>query len=63
MNKLGWHIPSQSSLRRWMVKWLAENKVAFTYATNPDAYNNKYRTAIEEMYPWMGQPNDVWEFD
>ncbi|WP_454009966.1 DNA-binding protein [Aeromonas sp. Marseille-Q7275] len=63
MNQLGWQIPSQSSLRRWLVKWLAENKVAFTYATNPDAYNNKYRTAIEEMYPWMGQPNDVWEFD
>jgi transposase InsO family protein len=63
MNQLGWHIPSQSSLRRWMVKWLADNKVAFTYATNPDAYNNKYRSAIEEMYPWMAQPNDVWEFD
>ncbi|MNG85409.1 Integrase core domain protein [compost metagenome] len=63
MNLLGWYIPSQSSLRRWLVKWLAENKVAFTYATNPDAYNNQYRTAIEEMYPWMAQPNDVWEFD
>lgn len=63
MNRLGWHIPSQSSLRRWLVKWLSDNKVAFTYATNPDAYNNKYRTAIEEMYPWMSQPNDVWEFD
>lgn len=63
MNQLGWHIPSQSSLRRWMVKWLSDNKVAFTYATNPDAYNNKYRSAIEEMYPWMAQPNDVWEFD
>ncbi|MFM4963763.1 DNA-binding protein [Aeromonas bivalvium] len=63
MNRLGWQIPSQSSLRRWLVKWLAQNKVAFTYATNPDAYNNKYRTAIEEMYPWMAQPNDVWEFD
>ncbi|HHQ4673264.1 TPA: DNA-binding protein [Aeromonas veronii] len=63
MNQLGWQIPSQSSLRRWMVKWLAENKVAFTYTTNPDAYNNKYRSAIEEMYPWMAQPNDVWEFD
>ncbi|WP_339009621.1 DNA-binding protein [Aeromonas popoffii] len=63
MNQLGWHIPSQSSLRRWMAKWLSDNKVAFTYATNPDAYNNKYRSAIEEMYPWMAQPNDVWEFD
>ena len=63
MNLLGWYIPSQSSLRRWLVKWLVENKVAFTYATNPDAYNNQYRTAIEEMYPWMAQPNDVWEFD
>ncbi|BBG84599.1 transposase [Aeromonas hydrophila] len=63
MNQLGWHIPSQSSLRRWMAKWLSDNRVAFTYATNPDAYNNKYRSAIEEMYPWMAQPNDVWEFD
>ncbi|MGL5216978.1 MAG: DNA-binding protein [Aeromonas hydrophila] len=63
MNQLGWRIPSQSSLRRWLVKWLSDNKVAFTYATNPDAYNNKYRSAIEEMYPWMAQPNDVWEFD
>ena len=63
MNQLGWQIPSQSSLRRWLVKWLSDNKVAFTYATNPDAYNNKYRTAIEEMYPWLGAPNDCWEFD
>lgn len=63
MNQLGWSVPSQSSLRRWLGKWLAENKVAFTYATNPDAYNNQYRTAIETMYPWMMAPNDVWEFD
>ncbi|MCH7371060.1 DNA-binding protein [Aeromonas sp. MR16] len=63
MNACGWLIPSASSLRRWLVKWLAANKVAFTYATNPDAYNNQYRTAVEEMYPWMSRPNDVWEFD
>lgn len=63
MNQLGWHIPSQSSLRRWLGKWLAENKVAFTFATNPEGYNNQYRTAVEEMYPWVSRPNDVWEFD
>lgn len=63
MNRLQWEIPSQSSLRRWLGKWLSDNKVAFTYATDPDGYNNKYRTAIETMYPWMNMPNDVWEFD
>ncbi|MFB3948967.1 DNA-binding protein [Aeromonas veronii bv. sobria] len=35
MNQLGWLIPSQSSLRRWLVKWLAENKMAFTYGSVP----------------------------
>jgi putative transposase len=63
MNERGWLIPSPSSLRRWLSNWISENKVAFTYATNPDAYNNQYRTAIETMYPWMTAPNDVWEFD
>lgn len=63
MNQLDWEVPSASSLRRYLVKWLAENKVAFTFATNPEGYNNQYRTAVEEMYPWMSRPNDVWEFD
>lgn len=63
MNNRSWLIPSASSLRRWLSNWLKVNKVAFTYATNPDAYNNSYRTAIEAMYPWMTGPNDVWEFD
>ncbi len=63
INHCGWQLPSVSTLRRWLLKWLNEHKVAFTYATNPDAYNNHYRTAIEGMYPWMSRPNDVWEFD
>jgi len=63
MNQLGWQVPSASSLRRYLVKWLAENKVAFTFVTNPEGYNNHYRTAVEEMYAWISRPNDVWEFD
>lgn len=64
MNQLEWDIPSASCIRRYITKWLSENKAAFTYLTNPDAYNNQYRTAIETMYQEiMSQPNDVWEFD
>lgn len=63
MNQLDWDVPSASSLRRYLTRWLSDNKAAFTYVTNPDAYNNQYRTAVETMYQWMSQPNDVWEFD
>ncbi|WP_419181038.1 DDE-type integrase/transposase/recombinase [Gallaecimonas kandeliae] len=65
VNKQGlpWEIPSPSSIRRWLVTWIDANKVAFTFTTNPKGFNNKYRTAVERMYPWMAAPNDVWEFD
>lgn len=63
MNQLDWDVPSASSLRRYLTRWLSDNKAAFTYVTNPDAYNNQYRSAVETMYQWMTQPNDVWEFD
>lgn len=56
-------VPSMSSIRRWVTGWMEKNVVAFTYVTDPKGYNNKYRTAIETMYPWMKSPNDVWEFD
>lgn len=62
-NELAWEIPSQSSLRRWLTGWLKEHEVAFAFTTNPKKYNDKYRTAIEQTYPWMRAPNDVWEFD
>ncbi len=63
MNQLDWEVPSASSLRRYLTRWLSDNKAAFTFVTNPDAYNNQYRSAVETMYPEMCQPNDVWEFD
>jgi transposase InsO family protein len=62
-NGLPWAVPSQSSLRRWLTRWLDANQAAFAFATNPKKYNDKYRTAVERMYPWMKAPNDVWEFD
>lgn len=62
-NGLAWEVPSASSLRRWLTGWLKEHEVAFTFATNPKKYNDKYRTAVERMYPWVNAPNDVWEFD
>lgn len=62
-NQLAWDVPSRSSLRRWLTGWLKEHEVAFAYTTNPKQYNDKYRTAIEQTYPWMRAPNDVWEFD
>lgn len=58
-----WQIPSVSSIRRWVLKWVDQNQAAFTFVTNPKKFNDKYRTAVEQTYPWMTAPNDVWEFD
>lgn len=62
-NQLAWDVPSQSSLRRWLTGWLKEHEAAFAFTTNPKKYNDKYRSAVEQTYPWMRAPNDVWEFD
>lgn len=58
-----WQIPSVSTIRRWVLKWVDQNQAAFTFVTNPKKFNDKYRTAVERTYPWMAAPNDVWEFD
>ncbi|MGI2159464.1 DNA-binding protein [Shewanella baltica] len=58
-----WQIPSISSIRRWVNKWISQNQAAFTFTTNPKKFNDKYRTAVEQTYSWMAAPNDVWEFD
>nr|WP_067289788.1 DNA-binding protein [Marinobacterium profundum] len=62
-NGMGWEIPSPSSIRRWVVQWSADNQAAIAYVTDPNRYNSKYRSAVEQAYPWMSQPNDIWEFD
>jgi len=62
-NAMGWTIPSNSAIRRWVIQWQADNQAAIAYVTDPDRYHSAYRSAVERMYPWMSQPNDVWEFD
>ncbi|WP_445945462.1 DNA-binding protein [Shewanella sp.] len=58
-----WQVPSVSSIRRWVNKWADDNQAAYVFTTNPKKFNDKYRSAVEKMYPWMTAPNDVWEFD
>lgn len=58
-----WVVPSPSSLRRWVNKWLAAHSAEFAFITNPDGYNSKHRPVYQKMYQRYGLPNDVWEFD
>ncbi|WP_087022486.1 DNA-binding protein [Thaumasiovibrio subtropicus] len=58
-----WHLPSPSSISRWLTRWLKQNGAAFTYLTNPDDYTSKHRPLYGHMYPWVQQPNDCWELD
>lgn len=48
-----WQNPSISSIRRWVNKWISQNQAAFTFTTNPKKFNDKYRTAVEQTYPYM----------
>ncbi|WP_345858691.1 DNA-binding protein [Shewanella algae] len=61
--EFGWKTPSESAIRRWAERWLADNRAAFTSLTNPDAYNNQHRPLYGRMYPWLNSPNQIWEFD
>jgi transposase InsO family protein len=58
-----WDIPSTAGVRRWVAKWCQDNQAAIAFITDPNRYNSKYRSAVEQSYPWMKMPNDVWEFD
>jgi transposase InsO family protein len=58
-----WDIPSTAGVRRWVAKWCQDNQAAIAFITDPNRYNSKYRSAVEQAYPWMTMPNDVWEFD
>ncbi|MBO2678436.1 DDE-type integrase/transposase/recombinase [Shewanella algae] len=61
--EFGWKTPSESAIRRWAERWLADNRAAFISLTNPDAYNNQHRPLYGRMYPWLNSPNQIWEFD
>ncbi|GJA53279.1 transposase [Aeromonas caviae] len=58
-----WVVPSPSSLRRWVSKWLAAHSAEFAFMTDPDGYNSRHRPVYQKMYQRYGLPNDVWEFD
>ncbi|MGY4106758.1 DNA-binding protein [Aeromonas encheleia] len=61
--EVDWVVPSHSSLRRWVSKWLAAHSAEFAYVTDPDGYNGKHRPVFQKMYQRYELPNDVWEFD
>ncbi len=61
--EMEWNVPSASSIRRWVKKWVVEHSAEFAYVTNPDGYNNEHRPIFQKMYPQYSRPNDVWEFD
>lgn len=58
-----WVVPSTSSIRRWVSKWLAAHSAEFAFVTDPDGYNGKHRPVFQKMYQRYALPNDVWEFD
>ncbi|MGN5116161.1 DNA-binding protein [Aeromonas sp. 55A] len=58
-----WVVPSTSSIRRWVNKWLVTHSAEFAYVTDPDGFNGKHRPVFQKMYQRYELPNDVWEFD
>ncbi|RZF83739.1 transposase [Pseudoalteromonas sp. CO325X] len=56
-------IPSESATRRWLDDWKAENKSLYTKISNPDAWKNKFMSAMGKMDENITRINQLWEFD
>ena len=59
----GKKIPSEKTIRRWLTKWKRENASLYTKITNPDAWKNKFMSAMGKMDENIERINQLWEFD
>ena len=59
----GQNIPSNSALRRFVVRWKAENKSLLLFLTNPDEWKNRNMFAFGDASEKVDRLNQLWEFD
>ena len=59
----GQNIPSNSTLRRFVVRWKAENKSLLLFLTNPDEWKNRNMFAFGDASEKVDRLNQLWEFD
>jgi len=57
-----WHVPSPSSIRRYIKPWVENNRALIALSTDPDGYNNYIRPLFSRDDTGR-YPNDLWQLD
>ena len=56
-------LPAETTIRDWLTRWKRENSALYTKMANPDAWKNKYMSAMGKMDENIKRLNQLWEFD
>ncbi|KZY51852.1 transposase [Pseudoalteromonas shioyasakiensis] len=56
-------LPAETTIRDWLTRWKRENKALYTKMANPDAWKNKFMSAMGKMDEKIIRINQLWEFD
>lgn len=56
-------LPHLRSFQRWVAAWKADHAELFTFATDPDAWRNKFRPVGGDAYGHVQRLNQLWEGD
>lgn len=61
--QVGKALPAETTIRDWLTRWKRENSALYTKMANPDAWKNKYMSAMGKMDENVKRLNQLWEFD
>lgn len=61
--QVGKSLPAETTIRDWLTRWKRENIALYTKMANPDAWKNKYMSAMGKMDENVKRLNQLWEFD
>ncbi|WP_304635507.1 DDE-type integrase/transposase/recombinase [Pseudoalteromonas sp.] len=56
-------LPAETTIRDWLTRWKRENAALYTKMANPDAWKNKFMSAMGKMDENISRINQLWEFD
>ena len=56
-------LPAETTIRDWLTRWKRENAALYTKMANPDAWKNKFMSAMGKMDENITHINQLWEFD
>ncbi|WP_428612684.1 Mu transposase C-terminal domain-containing protein [Pseudoalteromonas sp.] len=59
----GKSLPAETTIRDWLTRWKRENAALYTKMANPDAWKNKFMSAMGKMDENITRINQLWEFD